>query len=48
VDSNGKVLVSQIPQAHKPEMWLINWRLSDGGKFRSHYLTEIHPIRLED
>ena len=48
VDVNSKVLVSQIPQAQKPEMWLMNWQLADGSKFRSHYLAAIPPIRLED
>jgi len=48
VGANGKALISQIPQASTPEMWLIDWQLSDGSKFKNHYLEAIPPIRLED
>ena len=48
VESNGKAIVSQMPHAVQPEMWLIDWQLSDGSKFRSHYLAGNPPIRIED
>jgi beta-mannosidase len=48
VDSKYKVIVGQISAADKPEMWLIEWQLSDGSKFRNHYLAGKPPVRLED
>jgi beta-mannosidase len=48
VEANGKVIVGEVPAADKPEMWLIEWQLSDGSKFRNHYLAGESPIRLED
>jgi beta-mannosidase len=48
VEANDKVIAGQVPAADKPEMWLIEWQLSDGSKFRNHYLAGKPPIRLED
>jgi beta-mannosidase len=47
VEANGKAVAGRIAAVDSPAMWLIDWRLHQGGEHHSHYLAGSPPVSLE-
>lgn len=46
VERNGRAVLTSLPQAAKPAMWLLEWSVAGGEPCRNHYLAGPRPFSL--